>query len=107
MVQRQERPATPDCGEAAARERLAQLTPQLGPEKRVGFSPQDPYGPGELAEPAGGVEQDARMDTLRELRKVAADGLVGQRRYPVEGQPRVEGVAGEQTVGERAVPHLF
>jgi hypothetical protein len=88
MVQGQERPATRDRGEAAARGRLAQLTPQLGPEERVGLSPQDPHRAGELAEPAGGVEQDARMDAFRELGKVAPNGLVGERRYPVEGRKR-------------------
>ena len=107
MVQGQERAAARDRGQAATRECLAQLASELRPEERVGLSPQDPHRAGELAEPAGGVEQDARVDAPRELGEVAADGLAGQRLDPVEGQPGVEAVAAEQPVGERAVPHQF
>jgi hypothetical protein len=66
VVKRQERPAGWHRGEAGVREGLAQLLSQPGPEERVVLSPEDPHRAGELAELAGGVEQDARVDVPRE-----------------------------------------
>jgi putative ABC transport system permease protein len=107
VVQRQESSSCWHRGEGGVGERLAQLPPQFGAEERVAFSPEDPHGPGELAEPAGGVAEDARVNTPCELGDVAADLLAGQRLYPVAGQPPVEVAAAERTVCERAVPDLF
>jgi hypothetical protein len=105
MVERQECPAGRHRGQAGAGECLAELPSELGPVVRVVLSPQDPDGPGELAEPGGGVLQDARVDAPRELGEVAADRLAGQRPYPVAGQGMVEGSAGQRAEGERAPPH--
>src|ERR1700761_7183563 len=105
MVERQERTPVRNDGKGRVRERLAQLPSQVNAEVRVGVSPQDPYRPGELAEPVGGVEEDVRTDLPGELGQVTADLLVAKRRYPVAGQAAVEGTAGEHPEGEWPVPH--
>jgi hypothetical protein len=78
VVERHERPAAGHGGQAGAGERLAQLASERHPEERIGISPQDPDRAGELAEPAGGVEQDARTEPSRERGEVAADRLAVQ-----------------------------
>src|SRR5215469_2340198 len=104
VIERQERAAARHGGEAGARERLAELLSQLDAEIRVGVSPQDPHRAGELAEPAGRVEEHGRIDLPREPGEVVPDRLAGQWLYPVTGQLAVEASA-EHAVGKRAVSH--
>ena len=91
MVQRQERSASWHGGEGGVGERLAQLYAQVGAEEWVVVPPEDPHGPGELAEAAGGVEENARVNAPGELGKVTSDVLAGQRLYPVASQGTIDG----------------